>query len=129
MPIPKAGIAAILAASIAWTGCALLIPPSWRGRAPLPLAGAVDTTVAAARTPTGASTADAAIDPSTLTDERLLLLVEHDRNRLVELASHVERASDPELREIANRLPRLLRELESRGTLLPGSRIRHPVIR
>ncbi len=125
MPIPKAGIAVILAASIAWTGCALLIPPSWRGRAPLPLAGAVDTTV----TPTSASAADAAIDPSTLTDERLLLLVEQDRNRLVELASHVERASDPELREIANRLPRLLRELESRGTLLPGSRIRHPVIR
>ena len=125
MRIPKAVAAVILAASIAWTGCALLIPPSWRGRAPLPLAGAVDTTAAAAR----ASAGDPAIDPSTLTDERLLLLVERDRNRLVEIATHVERASDPELREIANRLPLLLRELESRGAPLPGSRIRHPVIR
>jgi hypothetical protein len=121
MRIPQAGIAAILAASIASTGCALLIPPSWRAGAPLPLAGPIDTTMAAA--------GDAGIDPSTLTDERLLVLVEHDRNRLVEIATRVEPASDLELREIANRLPLLLRELESRGTSLPGSRIRHPVIR
>ena len=127
MRIPKPGIAAILAGSIAWTGCALLIPPSWRAGAPLPLAGPVDTTIAAASI--GASAGDAALDPSTLTDERLLEIVEHDRRRLIEIATHLEPASDPELRAIASRLPLVLRELESRGTPLPGSRIRHPVIR
>ena len=121
MQVPKAGIATILAASIAWTGCALLLPPSWRGRAPVPLAGALD--------PSPASAANASLDPSSLTNERLLLLVEQDRSRLVEIATQAERAGDPELHEIANRLPVLLRELERRGTPLPGSPSHQPVSR
>ncbi len=118
---PKARICWILAASIAWTGCALLIPPSWRGRAPLPLAGPVDTSEAP-ESPAG-------LDPTSLSDEQLLRLVESDEKRLVEIATQTEPPSEQELREIANRLPLLLRELENRGTRLPGSHVRHPVIR
>ncbi len=121
MRIPHTGIALILAASIAWTGCALLLPPSWRGRAPVPLAGAVDSNPASA--------ADATLDPSSLTNERLLQLVEQDRSRLIEFATQVERASESELRAIADRLSLLVRELESRGTPVPGSPNPQPVTR
>lgn len=119
--MPRAGIAALLAAQVACTGCALLIPPSWRSRAPLPLAGPVD--------PSSVEAEGSALDPSGLSDERLLELVEQDRSRLVELAGGAERAPNEVLQEIANRLPRLQRELESRGAALPGTRKRHPVIR
>ena len=64
-----------------------------------------------------------------LSDEKLLQLVESDEKRLVEIATQTEPPSEQELRAIANRLPMLLRELESRGTPLPGSHVRHPVIR
>ena len=121
MRIPKAGIAAILAASIAWTGCALLLPPSWRGRAPVRLSGSLDASPV--------TTADATLDPSSLTDEQLRLLVEQDRDRLIELATQDERDSERELREIADRLPLLLRELESRGTPSPEPPSRKPVDR
>jgi len=117
----KARACWILAASIAWTGCALLVPPSWRERAPLPLAGPVDTSATPAET--------AGLDPASLSDEKLLQLVESDEKRLVEIATQTEPPSEQELRAIANRLPMLLRELESRGTPLPGSHVRHPVIR
>lgn len=121
MRIPKAGIAAILAASIAWTGCALLLPPSWRGRAPVRLSGSLDASPV--------TTADATLDPSSLTDERLRLLVEQDRSRLVELATQDERGNQRELREIADRLPGVLRELESRATPPPESPSPEPVSR
>lgn len=130
MRIPTLGLAATLAASIALIasgGCALLIPPSWQPGAPLPLAGDVDTTLAEADA--GTSADGTPLNPETLSDEQLLLLVEHDRNRLIELAAQEQQMSNPELREIANRLPLLLRELENRGAEPPGSRIRHPVIR
>jgi hypothetical protein len=120
MRSPKAGISWMLAAAVACTGCALLLPPSWRSPAPLPLAGPVDTTTPSAR--------ETGLDPSTLTDDRLVFLVESDQNRLVEIATQAEPPSHEELREIANRLPLLLRELDKRGTRRPGSRIRHPVI-
>lgn len=110
---PKARLCWILAASIAWTGCALLVPPSWRGRAPLPLAGPVDTG-AASESPAG-------LDPASFSDEKLQHLVDSDEKRLVEIAAQTEPPSEQELREIADRLPALLRELENRETRQPGS--------
>jgi hypothetical protein len=100
---------------LASSGCALLIPPSWRGRAPIPLAG-----------PIGADGMDAAAseqgppEPSQLSDERLELLIDADQERLVELASHTgtgpaeRQRTETELREIADRLPRLQHELDRR---------------
>lgn len=113
----------------AGNGCALLIPSSWRGRAPIPLAGPIP--------------ADAGLDeqagpvpdPASLPDARLRELVAADHARLVELASsqttgpHASPAAETEMRTIALRLPALQRELESRGAAGEGSRIRHPVIR
>ncbi len=55
-----------------------------------------------------------------MSDERLRLLVDADQRRLVEIASQegggplADAEAETELREIANRLPRLQRELDRR---------------
>ena len=114
-----------LCTTLGASGCALLIPPSWRGRELVPLAGPISESELTTA-PLG--------NPAELSDERLLMMVEADQRRLVEIASdagkapHATRESE-ELREIAKRLPRLQDELESRGTTRTGASIRHPVIR
>lgn len=121
----RTAIVLALCTTLGASGCALLIPPSWRGRELVPLAGPISESELTTA-PLG--------NPAELSDERLLMMVEADQNRLVEIASdagkapHATRESE-ELREIAKRLPRLQDELESRGTTRAGASIRHPVIR
>jgi len=121
----NAAIAWISCAGLLGSGCALLIPSSWRGSAPIPLAGPIDP---------AELDGPAAEDLARLSDEELRARVAADRERLSEIASTAETApfetpeAEAELREIANRLPRMQRELESRGGGGAGSRIRHPVI-
>lgn len=106
---------ALVAAFLTASGCALLIPPSWRGRAPVPLAGPIATEGA-----DPAAGERGPLEPSQLSDERLALLIDADQERLVELASRSETApgerqrTETELREIADRLPRLQHELDRR---------------
>jgi hypothetical protein len=136
-PAARASIALLLCAGVLGSGCALLLPESWRGRAPIPLAGPIDP---AELDGPGSGGAD---DLATLSDEQLHAIVEADRARLVEIASADDSGvvatteggpdrrpeATAELREIADRLPRLQRELDRRGGGPSSSRIRHPVIR
>jgi hypothetical protein len=124
----RLAIALLLCTMLGTSGCALLLPQSWRGRAPVPLAGpippsAIDGAVAG---PLG--------NPAELSDARLSEIVEGDQQRLVEIASKTgdgplaTAEQEAELREIANRLPRFQHELASRDTTRSGSS-RRPVIR
>lgn len=125
--LPGGAAVALLATGLLAPGCALLIPPGWRGHAPLPLAGPIDDARSAE------SDADAG-DPATLSDEQLRVRIGADQQRLIEIASRpgagplADAAAEAELREIALRLPSDLGELERRGG---GSdaRIRRPVVR
>lgn len=105
--------ALLLCAAIFSSGCALLIPPSWRGRAPLPLAGPLEE---GALDGSGVDEAELAA----MSDEDLARRVEADRRRLEEIASRpgegplADETSEAELRELADRLPRLQRELARR---------------
>jgi hypothetical protein len=132
-PGPRSAAALLLCGAVFVSGCALLIPPSWRGRAPIPLAGSIEPEDAngsrdASPIPGELSPADASI-------EQLRLQVDADQRRLVELASRpgggplADEASEAELHQIADRLPRLQRELERRGAGEEGGRTRQPVIR
>lgn len=122
----RTAIVLALCTTLGASGCALLIPPSWRGRELVPLAGPISESELTTA-PVG--------NPAELSDERLLMMVEADQRRLVEIASdagkapHATRESEELLREIAKRLPRLQDELESRGTTRAGASTRHPVIR
>jgi hypothetical protein len=125
--VARAGTALLLCLAMLEVGCALLVPPRWRARAPLPLAGDMPPARASAELP--------AEELARLSNEELLARIDRDRERLVALASRPEPGalaspeSERELREIAGRLPVLQRELLERGTAGPGTRIRHPVIR
>ena len=129
----RTAIVLALCTTLGTSGCALLLPPSWRGRAPVPLAGPISASELHGTTLDGAG--GIPIDPAELSDERLLSIVESDRRRLIEIASEADEGplatpeSEAELREIANRLPLLQHELDSRATTRKGSSIRHPVIR
>jgi hypothetical protein len=57
-------LALVLCVSLAAAGCALLIPPSWRGRAPIPLSGPIDPIEAADSAPAEEAVADRTLDRS-----------------------------------------------------------------
>jgi len=112
------------AVSIALFGssCALLVPASWRSRAPMALAGPLELP------------GDAAVATDPTSSEALSEAVAADRLRLSEIVSDPTRATvggptEAELRDIAGRLPRLQDELALRSSGESGARIRHPVIR
>ncbi len=104
-------------------GCALLVPPVWRTRAPVPLAGPIEAELSS--TPTGTP---AAIVAAITADRReLVAIVSEPMQDPSDRESAEARASG--LREIAIRLPALQEELRAAGGEQPGQRIRHPVIR
>ena len=118
----EAALGAALSLALLGSGCALLVPPSWRPRAPMALAGPIQPDGEATAAATSASTED------------LSRAVAADRSRLLELVSDPTRAliggpSEDELRDIAGRLPHLQNELAERVDGESGARIRHPVIR
>ena len=98
-------------------GCALLVPPYWRTRAPIALAGPIETELSS--TPTGPP---AEIVSAIAADQRKLVAI-------VSESSQDPEARAAELREIAVRLPALQEELRAVGGEQPGQRIRHPVIK
>ena len=122
----RVAVLALVSATLG-SGCAMLIPPSWRAHAPVPLAGPIP-----ALNPEASAEAT---EWASLSNEQLLRLVQADHDRLVEIASaeaagpHATPESEAELRAIADRLPALQAELVARGAGGPGSRTRHPVIR
>ncbi len=120
--IETRALVAALALGLLAAGCALVVPPAWRSRAPIPLAGPLEVP----------SDLPAASDPTH--DEALAAAIATDRLRLVEIVSDPARViiggpGEEELREIASRLPRLQNKLDARPGAESGSRIRHPVIR
>ena len=115
-----AAIALLASAALHLAGCALLIPPSWRGRAPVPLAGPIDPDLIDG----SARHQDETL--AALPDDQLAARVDADQARLIEIASRPGSASqsdDAELRAIADRLPRLQRELERRRGSEPGPQV------
>jgi hypothetical protein len=125
--VARAGTAVLLGLALLQVGCALLVPPGWRARAPIPLSGDMPPARASAGLP--------AEELAALSDDELLARLDRDRERLVELAGQPGQGplaspeSEREIREIADRLPVLQREIAERGAAPRGSRIRHPVIR
>lgn len=113
----------LLCSAVLASGCALLIPPSWRGHAPVPLAGPIDPAQQEGSAPLPVG------DLGALSDARLEALVAADHQRLVEIASQrgagplADASSEAELRAIAARLPRLQRELARRSGNAAGERI------
>jgi hypothetical protein len=125
--VARAGTAVLLGLALLQVGCALLVPPGWRARAPIPLAGDMPPARSSAGLP--------AEELGALPDDELLARIQRDRERLVELAGQTGQGPlaspefEREIREIAERLPVLQHEIAERGAGPPGSRIRHPVIR
>ena len=119
-----AAIALLASAALHLAGCALLIPPSWRGRAPVPLAGPIDPDLIDG----SARHQDETL--AALPDDQLAARVDADQARLVEIASRpasdakaASQSDAAELRAIADRLPRLQRELERRRGSEPGPQV------
>ena len=118
--VARAGTAFLLCLAVTQAGCALLVPPAWRPRAPVPLHGEIP----------------AADEPSEelahLSDADLEARIQQDRERLLALTVQAEGPmatpeTEREIRDLAQRLPQLQRESRARGSA-PGARIRHPVI-
>ena len=87
-------------------GCALVVPPTWRPRAPVRLAGPLATEL-----------------PSTPTGERAAIVaaIAADQRELVAIVSEPSQdPSDTKLRAIADRLPALQEELRVTGREQPG---------
>jgi hypothetical protein len=111
-----------------FSACALLVPPSWRQGADVPLAGPIDPPVQVPEP--GERSAEEEQEIAAMRAQ-----LERDRARVLEIMSAeelpalVEIGEESELRELADRIPRLQRELRARGERRDGTRIRHPVIR
>ena len=118
----EAALGAALSIALIGSSCALLVPPSWRQRAPMALSGPLQLP------------GDAAVATDPTSTEGLSEAVTADRLRLLEIVSDPTHATvggptEDELRDIAGRLPRLQDELAERGDGESGTRIRHPAIR
>ncbi len=118
----EAALGAALVVALLSSGCALLVPPSWRPQAPMALAGPIQL---------DGEASDFADSSST---EELSAAIAADQLRLIEIVSDPARApiggpTEGELRDIAGRLPHLQNELSERDDAESGARIRHPVIR
>jgi hypothetical protein len=101
--------------AIAFPGCALLVPPSWRSQIDIPLYGPLD---GRSRSPQALDTAP--LDPAERQRRRqqLAQAIARDRRDLKNLvadpgASDRSPADDPELRRIVERLPELQRQLRA----------------
>jgi len=123
-----AGSAFLVGLALTQAGCcALLVPPSWRPRAPIPLAGPMPP-------PEAVASGEDSSDLTSLSDAQLDARLDAAREQLVGLTLAARdpgagAGSEREMRELAEQLPLLQREKRARGSAGPGSRIRHPVIR
>jgi hypothetical protein len=97
------------------SGCALLVPPSWRSDFDIGLFGPID---GKPRAPQPESTAPLDPDQRRLHMEQLAADIERDRQELVDLvvdpeASERSPADDPVLRRIVQQLPERQNELQA----------------
>lgn len=97
------------------SGCALLVPPSWRSDFDIGLFGPID---GRSRAPQPESTAPLDPDQRRLHMEQLAADIERDRQELVDLvvdpeASERSPVDDPVLRRIVEQLPERQNELQA----------------